>query len=59
MSGVDESETSQEDTSQRSMEDQVKTVSDQLTHTWIEEMEGSHNNTFSHIDTRHSHQKSI
>lgn len=30
LSGVDESETSQEDTSQRSMEDQVKTASDQL-----------------------------
>ena len=30
LSGVDESETSQEDTSQRSMEDQVKTTSDQL-----------------------------
>ena len=34
LSGVDESETSQEDTSQRSMEDQVKTVSDQL-HTGV------------------------
>ena len=37
----------------------LRSVTHRCKNTWIEEMEGSHNNTLSRIDTCHFHQKSI